>query len=147
MTTSVRFSLSYNCFKGFYRLRWHYFTENITLSRTASWRYAPVTKCYVTCGHMIFMAWRYPLNNSGVKYMYIYIVKTQIRDDPWENLLQCLLFYMFFIFTSAFTDSCRISRFQDGVCYCNVKITWCLELQPQRISFRAVFRHNCPTIY
>ena len=37
--------------------------ENITLSRTASWRYAPVTKCYVTCGHTIFMTWRYPLKN------------------------------------------------------------------------------------
>ena len=27
--------------------------ENITLSRMASLRYVPVTKCYVTCGHTI----------------------------------------------------------------------------------------------
>ena len=40
--------------------------ENITLLWTASWRYAPVTNCYVTCGQMIFMTWRYPLNNSDV---------------------------------------------------------------------------------
>ena len=33
-------------------------TENITLSWMASWRYAPVTKCYVTCGQKIFMTWR-----------------------------------------------------------------------------------------
>ena len=31
--------------------------ENIKLSRTASWRFAPVTKCYVTCGHTVFMTW------------------------------------------------------------------------------------------
>ena len=57
MTTSVRFCLSSVC------LKWDCIAfkvdiisvENITLSRTASWRYAPVTKCYVTCGHTIFM--------------------------------------------------------------------------------------------
>ena len=32
--------------------------ENITLSRTVSWRCAPVTKCYVTCGHTICMTRR-----------------------------------------------------------------------------------------
>ena len=54
-----KFFLSYDC------LKWDFITfkvtiisiENIT-SRTASWRYAPVTKCYVTCGHMIFMTRR-----------------------------------------------------------------------------------------
>ena len=60
MTTSVRFCLSYDCFKwGFIALKVDIISiENITLSRTASWRYAPVTKCYVTCGHTIFMTWR-----------------------------------------------------------------------------------------
>ena len=50
MTKIVRFFLSYEC------LKWDFIAfkvdiisiENITLSRTASWRYAPVTKCYVT---------------------------------------------------------------------------------------------------
>ena len=32
--------------------------ENITLSPMASWHFAPVTKCYVTCDHTIFMTWR-----------------------------------------------------------------------------------------
>ena len=27
---------------------------------------SPVAKCYVTCGHIIFMAWCYLLNNSDV---------------------------------------------------------------------------------
>ena len=40
--------------------------ENITLSRTASWCCAPITKFYVTCGHTTFMTWRYPLNNSDI---------------------------------------------------------------------------------
>ena len=63
MTTRVRFCLSYDCFKwGFIALKDDIISiENITLSRTASWRYAPVTKFYVTCGHTIFMTWRYPL--------------------------------------------------------------------------------------
>ena len=60
MTTSVRFCLSYDC------LKWDFITfkvdiiskENIKLSRTASWCYVPVTKCYVTCGLTIFMTWR-----------------------------------------------------------------------------------------
>ena len=57
MTTSVRFCLSYDFFKWvFIALKDDIIsTENITLSRTASWRYAPVTKCYVTCGHTILM--------------------------------------------------------------------------------------------
>ena len=64
MTRSVWFCLSYDCFKwDFVALKVETISiENITLSRTASWRYAPVTKCYVTCGHTIFMAWRQPLN-------------------------------------------------------------------------------------
>ena len=49
MTTSERFCLSYDC------LKWDFIvlkvviisTENIRLSRTAPWRYAPVTKCYI----------------------------------------------------------------------------------------------------
>ena len=60
MNMSVRFYLSYDAFK------WHFITlkvdiistENIELSWTAPWRYAPVTKCNVTCGHKIFMTWR-----------------------------------------------------------------------------------------
>ena len=41
-------------------------TENATLSRMSLWRYMFALKCSVTCGHMIFMTWRYPLNNSDV---------------------------------------------------------------------------------
>ena len=60
MSTSVRVCLSYGCFKrGFIALKVGIISiKNITLSRMASWRYAPVTKCYVTCGHTIFMTWR-----------------------------------------------------------------------------------------
>ena len=55
-TTSVRFCLSYICFKWeFIDLKVEIIsTGNITLSRTASWRYATVTKCYVTSGHTIW---------------------------------------------------------------------------------------------
>ena len=57
MTMSVRFCLSYYCFKwGFIALKDDIISiENITLSRTASGRYAPVIKYYVTCGHTSFM--------------------------------------------------------------------------------------------
>ena len=57
MTGSVRFRLSYDCFKlDFIALKVDIISmENVTLSRTRSWRYAPVTKCYVTCGIRIFM--------------------------------------------------------------------------------------------
>ena len=36
-----------------------------TLSTTLRLR---ATKCYYTCGHTIFMTWRYPLKNSGVMW-------------------------------------------------------------------------------
>ena len=68
MTTSVRFYLSYNHFK----LDFIVFkvdinsVENDTLSRMSLWRYMYAPKCYVMCGHKIFMAWRYPLNNNDV---------------------------------------------------------------------------------
>ena len=82
MTTSVRFCLSYDSFKwGFIASKIDINSiENITLSRTASWRYAPVIKCYVTCGHTIFMTWRYPLNNSDAIWL------KDICYSPWQNL-------------------------------------------------------------
>ena len=63
MATSVTFFLSYDPLKlDFIAVKmnkdthfWH---------GRCQWRYAP--KCYYTCGHTIFMAWRYPLNNSYV---------------------------------------------------------------------------------
>ena len=56
MTKNVRFCLSYDCFKkDFIALKVDIVSvENMTLSRTASLRYAPVTKFYVTCGLTIF---------------------------------------------------------------------------------------------
>ena len=49
---------------GFYCfLKW---TLHATLSRMSLWRYTYAPKCYVTCGHNIFMTWRYPLTNSDV---------------------------------------------------------------------------------
>ena len=55
---SVRFYLSYDSLKfDFIALKVDIISiENITLSQTASWHYAPVTKGYVTCGHTVFMA-------------------------------------------------------------------------------------------
>ena len=40
--------------------------ENARLSRTSLWRYMYAPKCYVSCGHTIFITSRYPLNNSDV---------------------------------------------------------------------------------
>ena len=56
MTTIVRFCLSYDCFKwNFIALKVDIFSiENITLSRTASWRYVPVSKCYVTWSYEFY---------------------------------------------------------------------------------------------
>ena len=70
MTTSVRFCLSYDRFKldfivCFFKVD-TISVENTTLSWTSLWRYMFAPKCYVTCGHTIFMTWRYPLNNSDV---------------------------------------------------------------------------------
>ena len=46
---------------------WTIFQEENALSTwMLSWRYVYVPKCYYTCGHTIFMTWRYPLNNSDV---------------------------------------------------------------------------------
>ena len=33
------------------------------------WRYFYAPKCYYTCGHTIFMTWRYPLNNKQRRHM------------------------------------------------------------------------------
>ena len=41
-------------------------TERAWLTWTSSWRYLFPPKCYITCGHTIFITWRYPLNNSDV---------------------------------------------------------------------------------
>ena len=40
--------------------------QNNTLSRTSLWCYMYAPKCYVTCGHTIFMTWCYILKNSDV---------------------------------------------------------------------------------
>ena len=39
---------------------------DIALSRTASWRCAPVARCYVVCGLAVFVTWRYPPNDNDV---------------------------------------------------------------------------------
>ena len=68
MTTTVRFCLSYDRFKlNLIAFKVNIISiENPTLSRTTLWRYMYAPKCYVTCGHTIFMTWRYPLNNCDV---------------------------------------------------------------------------------
>ena len=50
---SVRFYLSYDCLKqSFIALKVEVTSfQNMKLSGMASWHYAPVAKCYVTCGH------------------------------------------------------------------------------------------------
>ena len=35
------------------------------------WCYAYAPKCYYTCGHIIFMTWRYPLKNSDVIWSFL----------------------------------------------------------------------------
>ena len=63
-------------------------TENAMLSRTSLWRYMYAPKCYVTCGHTIFMTWRYPLNNSDFMW-YIYIIyiytKAGLGKKLWKK--------------------------------------------------------------
>ena len=61
-SASVRFCLWYDRFKlDFIVFKVDIISiENATLSRTSLWRYMYAPKCYVTCGHTIFMTWRYP---------------------------------------------------------------------------------------
>ena len=56
-------------------------TRNVALSRTSLWRYTYAPKCYVTCGHNIFMTWRYPLKNSDV----IIMIKPNMKSFSYAN--------------------------------------------------------------
>ena len=65
--TSVRFCLSYDHFKlDFIVFKVDIISvENATLSRLSLWCYMYAPKCYVTCGHTIFMTWHCPLNTTS----------------------------------------------------------------------------------
>ena len=68
MIKSVRFCLSYDPFKlDFIVFKVDIIsTENAMLSWSSLWCYIYVPKCYVRCGHTIYMTQHYPLNNSDV---------------------------------------------------------------------------------
>ena len=51
---------------GIYRLQSGHYLNRKLIVVTDSWRYMFAPKCYVTCGHTIFITWRYPLNNSDI---------------------------------------------------------------------------------
>ena len=59
MTTSVRFCLSYDPFKlDFIAFKIdNCSTENAWLTWTSLWRYLFPPKCYVMCGHTIFITY------------------------------------------------------------------------------------------
>ena len=57
-----RFKLNFIAFKVYIIVS----IENATLSGASLWHYMYTPKWYVTCGHTIFMTWRYPLNNNDV---------------------------------------------------------------------------------
>ena len=65
--TSVRFCLSHDHFKlDFIVFKVDIISiENATLSRLSLWCYMYAPKCYVTCGHTIFMTWHCPLNTTS----------------------------------------------------------------------------------
>ena len=100
MTTSVRFCLPYDRFKlDFIVFKVDIISiENATLLWTSLWSYMYTPKCYVTCGHMIFMTWCYPLNNSDViimikgadKSFLAYLTRIFVnRTRAWKWPLTC----------------------------------------------------------
>ena len=102
---SVRFCLSNDCF-------------NVILSplKLASWRYAPVTKFYVTCGHTIFMTWRYPLNNSSVIWQNNF---QPLHFCIWFHSCFCfVLFKWLWRFTTNVTSFCLDGKTKCGTTVC-----------------------------
>ena len=51
---------------GIYRPQSGHYLNRKLIVVTDSWCYMFAPKCYVTCGHTIFITWRYPLNNSDI---------------------------------------------------------------------------------
>ena len=86
MTISVRFCLSYDCFKqSFITLKVELTSvENRMLSGTASWCYAPVTKSYEMCSHRIFVKWC-----NTTKYQRCHMIKI-IKDRVRERFVASL---------------------------------------------------------
>ena len=93
---------------GFYHLdSWHYFNiENIMLSWRASWCYALVTKCYVTCGHTVFMTWRSPLNNSDIHHMINLIIIKTLEFLALQTAMPSSEYCNVYIWRSMHGDTC-----------------------------------------
>ena len=93
LTTSVRFWLSFDCFKwDFIAIKADIISiEIIMFLRTASWRYAPVSKCYLTCSHTIFMTWHYSLLNNSDAFFTVPVFKsTQTTEQIYYRMTSLL---------------------------------------------------------
>ena len=108
MTTSVRFCLSYDCFKlDFIVFKVDIISvENVMLSRTLLWLYMYAPKCYVMCGHTIFMTWRYPLNRGVI----IKIDLQYLIDNTLGALINESLTSLTFLIICVWNFNCEMSR-------------------------------------